>query len=51
MVNGDKIDFIITWVDGNDPAWRQESNRYAGIEQKDVDNSECRSREWGTLKY
>ena len=23
-----KIDFVITWVDGNDPQWRKEKNQY-----------------------
>ena len=23
-----KIDFVITWVDGNDPKWQKEKNKY-----------------------
>ena len=26
MVN--KIDFVVTWVDGNDPMWREEKKKY-----------------------
>ena len=24
------IDFVIPWVDGNDPEWRREKNMYSG---------------------
>ena len=54
----EKIDFVITWVDGNDPKWKNERDKYA---QKDVDkdtnlfktwiNCESRYRDWDTLKY
>ena len=51
----DKIDFVIPWVDGNDPEWRAEKDKYAG---KDVtvafegdSNSDCRYRDNGLLKY
>lgn len=45
----DKIDFVITWVNGNDPAWRLERDHYASLEQKEIDNS--RYRDWETLRY
>lgn len=44
------IDFVVTWVDGNDPAWQQEKEKYskdAGIEG----NITARFREWGLFKY
>lgn len=45
----DKIDFVITWVDGDDPAWLRERNKYfAG---KGMDASECRYRDWENLQY
>ena len=47
----DKIDFVITWVDGNDPDWRKVRDHYAALEHKDVDNSIVRYRDWETLKY
>ena len=47
----DKIDFIITWVDGNDPAWRKERDHYAELEHKEVDTGDARYRDWETLRY
>ncbi len=26
------IDFVVTWVDGNDPVWQAEKAKYAGHE-------------------
>lgn len=46
-----KIDFLITWVDGNDPTWQEERNYYAELDHKEIDNSEIRYRDWGTLRY
>ena len=54
--NIEKIDFVLTWVDGSDPAWREEKRRYersdalrsfAGGEA----NTDCRYRDYGILKY
>ena len=42
------IDFVIFWVDGNDPAWRKKKAQYKGT---DVQNSETRFRDWDILKY
>ena len=49
------IDFVIPWVDGSDPEWRQEKARYSGSladspMAKWVDG-EQRYRDWGLLKY
>lgn len=44
-----KIDFVIPWVDGNDPAWRNEKNKY--IPQLQEDSREERYRDWDNLKY
>ena len=44
----EEIDFVLTWVDGDDPIWIKEKNKYLG--QKPVDginsdaNSDCRYR-------
>lgn len=43
------IDFVITWVDGQDEAWRQERAHYS--ETAGSDNSEARFRDWGLFKY
>ena len=42
------IDFIITWVDGSDPEWQEEKNRYKGITG---DSRASRYRDWDTLRY
>lgn len=42
------IDFIITWVDGSDPKWQEEKNRYKG---QSGDNRASRYRDWDTLRY
>lgn len=47
------IDFVVTWVDMNDPAWKAEFSKYSG---KGIDNSknqfsEARFRDYGFLKY
>ena len=44
-----EIDFVVTWVDGSDPAWQQEKNRY--LLQKQEDGNTERYRDWGLLKY
>ena len=43
------IDFVITWVDGNDPAWRAERARYCA--DSVCDNREERYRNWDLLRY
>lgn len=45
------IDFVVTWVDGNDPLWRKERARYAALEYQEQDNNTYRYRDWETLKY
>ena len=46
-----KIDFIITWVDGNDPVWRKDFEHYSELERKEVDKGAVRFRDWETLHY
>ena len=43
------IDFVITWVDGGDPAWRAEKRRYS--KEKVCDDREERYRDWELLRY
>lgn len=45
----DKIDFVITWVDGNDIEWQKRKSLAKGISS--ADNRESRYRDWETLKY
>ena len=43
------IDFVIPWVDGNDPAWQEERRKYKP--DTDADASAARYRDMGLLKY
>jgi len=46
------IDFVITWVDMNDPKWKEEFAKYAGkIDNTNNSISEARFRDQGFLKY
>lgn len=45
----DKIDFVITWVDGNDEKWKKEKEKY--VSRTDNDSRDIRYRDWGLLKY
>lgn len=31
------VDFVIIWVDGNDPEWRREKNEYKGVLTREED--------------
>lgn len=42
------IDFVIPWVDGNDPAWQAERAKYRN---ETGDSRSARFREWGVLHY
>ncbi len=48
------IDFVVTWVDGSDRAWRAEKARYEGggpAEEGLTDDGEERYRDWGLFRY
>ena len=45
----EEIDFLIVWVDGNDPEWQKEKSQYCN--NYDGDNSIIRFRDWNLLKY
>lgn len=45
------IDFVIPWVDGSDPAWIAEFNKYCPEDKRIVDVSSKRYRDYGLLKY
>lgn len=49
MDNNEKIDIVILWVDGNDPEWIKERNKY--IPSKGQDGSVNRFRDWENLQY
>ena len=44
------IDFVIPWVDGNDPQWQKEKDRFSSIKQSDANNI-SRYRDWDLMKY
>ena len=47
-----KIDFVVIWVDMNDPKWQSEFARCKGIEKTDKYNTGMeRFRDYGFLKY
>ena len=49
MNRQEEIDFVITWVDGGDAAWRKEKASYCPDEGTDDDD--VRYRNWDLLKY
>lgn len=52
MANKEEIDFVLTWVDMNDPEWNRVFSQYSGkpeIEKNGV--SDARFRDYGFLKY
>lgn len=46
----DKIDFVVLWVDGNDPQWRKERQKYLPMEINSG-NAENRFRDWDLMRY
>lgn len=50
-MKSNRVDFVIPWVDGSDPAWLEEKNRYLPAQQKNIDASDKRFRDWDNLKY
>lgn len=49
----DKIDVVLTWVDGNDPKWRKQKAEWE-LKIKGVDsssNNDARYREWDNIQY
>lgn len=48
-MNDSVIDFVVTWVDGNDPKWQRE--RLAWDPDAGTDGSVIRYRDWGLMRY
>ena len=44
-----RTDFVILWVDGNDPEWQQKKAAYLG--EPETDDRAQRYRDWGLLRY
>lgn len=51
MVTDRKIDFVITWVNDNDPTWQKEFNTYLPQSQYMDDTRYIRYRNWDNLRY
>lgn len=45
----ERIDFVITWVDGNDIDWQRQKNNYST--KGDIDARTVRYRDWDSLRY
>lgn len=43
-----KIDFVVTWLDANDPIWRESYNKYRGGVHKE---DRGRYRNWDLFRY
>ena len=43
------IDFVLTWVDGSDPVWREEKRKYQS--DASCDDGEERYRDWDMLQF
>lgn len=43
-----KIDFVVTWVDGGDPSWQADKAKYSSA---GADTRNARYRDWDQLKY
>lgn len=50
-MKNNKIDFVIMWVDGNDPEWQEEKSKYDKSISENADGSIYRYRDFGLLKY
>ena len=46
------IDFVVTWVDGNDPAWQKERAETLALKELNASgNGVCRYRDWPSFRY
>ena len=48
-----EMDFVMAWVDGNDPAWQKEKRRVENVPDTtaETDVREERYRDWDNLQY
>ena len=45
-----KIDFVMIWVDGNDPDWQKEKRAYDPSAKKDDESDKTKSKETAPAK-
>lgn len=50
-MNVEPVDFVVPWVDGNDPAWIAERDRYLSNVDRTQDCRDNRYRDWGLFRY
>lgn len=50
-IKEETIDFVVLWVDGNDPKWRQEKNEQLEQIGYPTDNRNARYRDWNNMMY
>lgn len=48
-IHSDSIDFVIPWVNGNDPEWIKEKSNFE--KQSEGDRRDIRFRDWDNLRY
>ena len=48
-----EMDFVIAWVDGNDPAWQKEKRKTEHVPEAtaEADDRDERYRDWDNLQY
>lgn len=53
MEENSKIDFVIPWVDGSDPQWIEQFNKYApeSVQKSGSDSRAERYKDYGLLRY
>lgn len=51
MEEQDRIDFVLLWVDGNDPEWLAQRSEYSSEANGFTDSSTARYRDWDNLQY
>lgn len=45
------VDFVVLWVDGNDPEWLKEKNKYQSGGLEKASTAANRFRDWDLMKY
>lgn len=50
-MNENGIDFVVLWVDDQDPQWQAERQKYKSEDTGFMNPNECRYRDWGLLPY
>ncbi len=47
-----EYDFVVTWVDMNDPKWKEEFSKYSGMQENEENGvTDARFRDYGFLRY